>query len=191
MVDVDGVIIRHPAGQRWDARLVEDLGIDPLALQERFFRVHFDEVTAGRADLFDRLALVLPELGPVTGRELVDYWFSHDATLDAQLLADLADARAGGMQLHLATVQDPNRARYLWTELKLAEHFHAMHYSADVGYGKTDPGFYRVVESRTQLPAGGHCLIDDSLANVEAARSQGWQAHLWTTDSRLADVLQP
>lgn len=191
MVDVDGVVIRRTGSQRWDARLAEDLGIDPAALQKQFFGVHFAEVAAGRADLFDRLALVLPELGPVSGRELVDYWFSHDATLDTQLLADLADAKASGVQLHLATVQEPNRARYLWTELNLAEHFDAMHYSADVGYAKTDPGFYRVVESRTQLPAGEHCLIDDSEANVEAARSEGWQAHLWTTDSRLADVLRP
>jgi putative hydrolase of the HAD superfamily len=189
MVDVDGVVVRRPDGRRWDADLRADLGIDPDELQEAFFGAHFGDVLAGRADLFERLDQVLPRLGPVTSRELVDYWFAHDATLDDALLDDLATARAGGLDAHLATVQEHHRARFLWESLRLREHFTAMHYAADVGHRKGAPEFYRVVASRTGLRPEEHCLLDDDPGNVDTARRAGWHAELWAPGSRLADVL--
>ncbi|NED96779.1 HAD-IA family hydrolase [Phytoactinopolyspora alkaliphila] len=189
MVDVDGVLVHRPDGRPWHADLATDLGIDPALLQAAFFRVHFDEVVTGRAELFDRLDAVLPQLGNVSSRELVDYWFRQDAILDYQLLTDLAEARARGLELHLATVQEHHRARYLWETLGLVDHFAAMHYAADVGALKSEAAFYRVVESRTRLQPAEHCLIDDSAQNVEVARSQGWQAFWWKPASRLADAL--
>ncbi|HEY1711524.1 MAG TPA: HAD-IA family hydrolase [Solirubrobacteraceae bacterium] len=55
---------------------------------------------------------------------------------------------------------------------------------------KSDPAFYSRVERRTGLAPGAHCLIDDRIENVEAARDAGWQAFLWTASSRLRDVLR-
>ncbi|MEU2201843.1 HAD-IA family hydrolase [Isoptericola sp. NPDC019482] len=189
MVDVDGVLVRRPDGRRWDADLHADLGIDPAGLQDLFFHAHFDDVLAGRADLFERLDLVLPALGPVTSRELVDYWFTHDATLDTELLDDLATLRSRGTDLQLATVQEHHRARYLWHDLALRDRFTAIHYAADVGHRKGDTGFYRVVVSRTGLEPSEHCLVDDRLGNVETARAAGWRAVLWTPGLRIADAL--
>lgn len=188
MVDVDGVLVRRPDGRRWDADLHADLGVEPRLLQTEFFAVHFGDVIAGRADLYERLDLVLPP-GGATSHELVDYWFSHDATLDDDLLADLAAVRARGLDLHLATVQEHHRARYLWETLRLRERFTAMHYAADVGHRKGDPAFYDVVGSRTGLRPGEHCLIDDDAANVRTARDAGWHAVHWSPGDRLADVL--
>src|ERR1700680_3013987 len=170
MVDVDGVVARHPDGRSWHSDLHADLGIDPDELGRRFFRIHFDDVIAGRADLFDRLDAVLPRLGSVSSRELADYWFEHDASLDEVLLADLADARRDGLVVHLATVQEHHRARFLWESLGLCDHFDAMHYAAEVGACKSEAAFYRVIESRTTLGPAQHCLIDDSRENVQAAR---------------------
>ncbi|MFD6134688.1 HAD-IA family hydrolase [Isoptericola sp. NPDC060257] len=189
MIDVDGVLVRRPDGRRWDADLHADLGIDPGDLQDLFFHVHFDDVLAGRADLVERLDLVLHELGPVTSRELVDYWFAHDATLDVELLDDLAALRSRGTDLQLATVQEHHRAHYLWHDLALRDRFTAIHYAADVGHRKGDTEFYRVVESRTGLEPSAHCLVDDRLANVETARAAGWRAVHWRPGRRLADTL--
>jgi putative hydrolase of the HAD superfamily len=189
MVDVDGVVVRRPDGRGWDANLEADLGIRTADLDRVFFRVHFDDVVAGRADLFERLDAVLPRLGPVTAHELVDYWFAHDATLDQQLLADLGAARVKGFDAHLATVQEHHRARYLWQTLGLRERFSAIHYAADVGFRKTEAGFYAVVQSRTGLPPDQLCLVDDSPENVEAARAAGWAAFCWSPSATLGDVL--
>ena len=188
MVDVDGVLITHPPGRGWDSDLLPDLAIDPVLLHERFFRAHFDEIVLGRADLFERLEMVLPSLGGVATADLVEYWFAHDAHLDRTLLADLDALAAQGFAVHLATVQEHHRARYLWDDLGLREHFSAMHYAADIGYRKTDLQFYRTVERRTGLSPQQCCLIDDSKQNIETAHSAGWQGVLWTRGSRLADL---
>jgi putative hydrolase of the HAD superfamily len=188
MVDVDGVIVTHPDDGTWHSGLLADLGIDPVMLNDRFFRVHFDDVVLGRADLFERLDLILPSLGRVSAAELVDYWFAHDAHLDHELLAELDQLRKRGVTLHLATVQEHHRARYLWETLRLRDHFDAMHYAAEIGYRKTEPEFYRVIGQRTGLHAAAHCLIDDSAHNVMVARDAGWQALVWMPGMRLADA---
>jgi putative hydrolase of the HAD superfamily len=189
MVDVDGVVVRRPEGGGWDANLEADLGVRREDLDRLFFRVHFNDVLAGRADLFERLDAVLPRLGSVTARELVDYWFAHDASLDQRLLADLDAAQVEGFDAHLATVQEHHRARYLWQTLELRKRFSAIHYAADVGFRKTEAGFYAVVQSRTGLPPDQLCLVDDSPRNVEVARAAGWAAFCWTPSATLDDVL--
>jgi putative hydrolase of the HAD superfamily len=189
MVDVDGVVVIRPDGRSWAADLEADLGVGHEDLQRAFFRAHFEEVVRGRAGLRERLALALAEIAPAVPPEaLIAYWFAKDAHLDHALLADLGRLRAAGQPMHLATVQEHLRAAYLWDTLKLRDRFDAMHYAADLGFTKVEPGFYRAVEARTGHAAADLLLIDDSAHCVEAARAAGWRAHLWTPASRLADV---
>lgn len=190
MVDVDGVVIRHPAGLRWDHHMRADLGLDPEVLQQRFFAIHFQDIVSGRADLHDRLGPVLADIAPqLTSQALADYWFAQDAHLDQSLLNDLAALRADGVPMHLATVQEHHRARYLWDILGLKDRFEAIHYAADYGVGKPDPAFFRAVEARTGLTAGDLLLLDDSRRNVEAAQACGWSAVLWDGTQTLAEAL--
>jgi len=190
MVDVDGVLLTQPPGASWADRLHADLGLDPRVLGEAFFKPHWDDVAMGRADLHARLAPVLAQVAPhLTSQALAAYWFAHDANRDEALLADLAQARAGGLALHLATVQEHHRARYLWETLGFGERFDAMHHSAGLGVGKPDPAFFSAVGRRTGLAAHEMRLIDDRLENVEAARAAGWSGFHWTRGARLAQAL--
>ena len=190
MVDVDGVLLTSPGGRPWSWSLQADLGLDPQLLQARFFAPHWRDVMFGRADLHERLAPVLAEIAPhLTSHALAEYWFARDANLDHGLLADLARRRDGGLALHLATVQEHHRARYLWETLGFRERFDAIHYSADYGCGKPDPAFYQAVAARTGLAAGDLLLIDDRADNVDAARACGWGAVLWDGRRRLDDLL--
>ena len=190
MVDVDGVVVRDPGGRLWNHNALADIGLDPGLFHERFFKVHWPEVVMGRADLHERLGPVLSEIAPhLTSQAVADYWFTHDGELDHLLLEDLAGMRASGLKLHLATVQEHYRARWLWDQLGLSRHFDAMHYAADYGVGKPDPAFYRAVEARTGYAGSELLLIDDSLRNVEAALACGWQAVFWDGSRRLSAVL--
>jgi putative hydrolase of the HAD superfamily len=190
MVDVDGVVVVRPGGRRWDADLTADLGLDSEQLQDAFFGRHWGDVLFGRADLHERLAPVLAEIAPhLTSKALVDYWFAQDSHLDGVLLEDLAAVRRAGAELHLATLQEHHRARYLWEDLDLKSRFDAMHYAAELGCGKPDPAFFRVIEARTGRAPAELLLIDDSVKNVEGARACGWDAVLWDGSRRLADVL--
>lgn len=189
MVDVDGVlIVPRPGG--WAADLEADFGLPAMTLQAHFFNPHWDDIANGRARLHDRLAPVLAEHAPqLTSTALAAYWFAKDAQLDETLLAELATLRAAGVQLHLATVQEHERAAYLWETLGLRDRFDAIHYSADLGCGKPDPAFFAAVEARIGFGPADLALIDDKTSNVEAARAAGWGGILWDGTRRLADVL--
>lgn len=190
MIDVDGVIVAHPDPKGWSANLERDLGLKVEALQEKFFALHFGDIIHGRAALRERLGPVLEQIAPhLTCDQLCAYWFENDSHLDHDLLDQLAALRARGVELHLATVQEHERATYLWETMALKERFDAIHYAADLGHAKPSPEFYAVIEARTGLAPADIFFIDDKAPNVEAARARGWKAALWTGEQRLADLL--
>ncbi len=190
MVDVDGVLIVHPDEGGWSANLERDLGIASSTLHAAFFQPHWDDVVHGRAPLRERLALVLRSLSPrVTCDELIDYWFSNDAHVNEALLAELRSIRAQGVQVHLATVQEHERARYLWEELDFQSDFDGLHYAAALGSSKPAAPFYKSIEARTGLQPSDLFLIDDKIENVEGAINSGWAAALWTGQDSLQDLL--
>jgi FMN phosphatase YigB (HAD superfamily) len=45
------------------------------------------------------------------------------------------------------------------------------------------------VEKRVGLTPEDMFLIDDSVANVDAALEVGWRAALWTSSARLTDLI--
>jgi len=189
MVDVDGVLIRSPPGG-WSRDLQADLGLPQHVLETEFFDIHWAEIAVGRASLPARLGPVLERCAPhLTARGLMDYWFRRDAEVDSTFLGQLEPLRASGVALHLATNQEHERAAFLWKTLGLQDHFAAMHYSADVGWAKPDPGFFTTVVARTALAPADLTLVDDRLENVAAARQAGWGGLHWDGTRGLADLL--
>ena len=190
MVDVDGVIVVHPDPAGWSTNLKRDLGLAIELLQEKFFAPNFHDIVHGRAALRERLAPVLADIAPhLTCDQLCAYWFENDSHLDHGLLEQLAAIRAQGVRLHLATVQEHERAAYLWDAMRLKDRFDAMHYAADLGAKKPHPDFYAEIGRRTALAPHEMRLIDDRLENVEAAIAAGWSGFHWTPGSRLAEAL--
>jgi putative hydrolase of the HAD superfamily len=190
MVDVDGVVVVHPDPRGWSANLEADLGLKVELLQSAFFAAHFGDIIMGRAGLHERLAPVLAEIAPhLSSETLAAYWFENDSHLDHDLLDQLAGLREGGLELHLATVQEHQRAGYLWTTMGLKARFDAIHYAADLGCAKPDPAFFEKVEARTGFAPEEMFFIDDKLSNVEAAKARGWHAALWTGKQKLAELM--
>lgn len=159
-------------------------------LQRAFFGPHWNDVILGRASLRDRLAPVLHDIAPhVTCDALIRYWFTHDTHINEALLAEVALVRSGGISVHLATVQDHERAGYLWNDLDFRSRFDGMHYAADLGCSKPAPGFYKGIEARTGFRPDDLFFIDDKIANVEAAIASGWAASLWTGNDTLQSLI--
>lgn len=55
--------------------------------------------------------------------------------------------------------------------------------SASMNVVKPNPATYFRVEEVTELAADEIAFIDDRPRNVDGARAQGWQAHLWVDDA--------
>lgn len=190
MIDVDGVIVVHPHPNGWSANLERDLGLSASQLDEEFFKPHFGDIIRGRAKLHDRLGLVLAEIAPnISSTALARYWFEQDSFLNHDLLNQLAEIRQRGIELHLATVQEHERADYLWRTLGFRDRFDAMHYAADLGCVKPSSDFYAAIEERSGFQAKDLFFIDDKIENVEAALLRGWNAAVWNGSQRLVDLL--
>ena len=180
VLDLDGVVVLgHPEKGSWDKDIERDLGIERHRLG-LFFKVHFPRVVLGRADLFETLERVWPELGYAGDyRAFVEYWFAMDSRLDTDVLAQVASWRGEGRPAYLATVQEHHRARHVWDELGLSGHFDGILYSASMGVKKPDREFFERATERLPVRAADEILfMDDTPANVEAARSVGWHAFL-------------
>ncbi len=187
MVDVDGVIVRHPHPEGWAANLERDLGLSKKALQEGFFRRHWGDVVHGRASLRDRLEASLAVIAPhLSAETLISYWFANDAFIDKDLYEQLSHLRSVGVEMHLATVQEHERAAYTWDVMALKSLFSAIHYAAEIGICKPHHEFYKEISRR--VSAERIFFIDDSAPNVKAARDCGWRAELWEPGASLADL---
>lgn len=190
MVDVDGVLIVHPHASGWSVNLEQDLGIEPTVLQEMFFKPHWDDVVRGRAALRERLIPALAEIAPsVTCDRLIEYWFNNDAHLDHRLLGEIEVLRRQGMEVYLATVQEHERANFLWEQLDLKSKVDGMHYAAALACVKPEAGFYRSIERETGLVPKEIFFVDDKEENVASARDCGWTAALWTGEAKLQSLM--
>lgn len=186
LLDLDGVVVQGFHGdparrRRWDETLQADLGIDPDALTERFFKgVFAREVITGKTALVTALSEVLPTLGyRDTPFRLIDYWLTRDGALDHELLETVTQLRAAGTPTFLATNQEHLRAFHLWTSLGLKTHFDDMLHSARLGAAKPMTGFFEAAAALLPPGDGPPLFFDDSATNVEAARRFGWEAVLY------------
>ena len=190
MLDVDGVLIRgRPEdGQPWSTTLATDLGIDPDRLQRAFFRPFWAQIVTGKRGLTETLTDCLPRIGAkITAEAFIAYWFARDARLDTGVLEDIAYLRAKGLRVVLCTNQDHLRAAYLMQDLGLCARVDGMIYSAALGARKPESAFFTAARAQTGLPPETLLLIDDTRANITAARKAGWRARLWQGDKRLRD----
>lgn len=193
MLDVDGVVVngRPGDGASWASDIAGDLGVDPARLQAVFFAPHWNDIVTGRKALEAVLDACLPDLAPgLSAQAFMDYWFSRDAALDEALLADCATLRAKGIRVWLATNQEHLRARYLMETLGLRDHVEGMIYSAQIGTRKPERTFFDAAARLSGTAAQEILLVDDTPANVEAARKAGWRAAHWMPGARLTDLLE-
>ena len=184
--DVDGVLV-HP--WRFRSLLEREYGVTP-AMTLPFFKGSFGACVEGRTDLLEALPPFLAEWGWRGSAEaFVDLWFTTENAPVDEVLDVVRAIRAGGLPCFAASTQERRRARYLTADMGFGDLFDGLFFSCDLGVAKPHQDFYSRV-ARALGHSGDELLFFDDLeANVEAARTAGWAAELFTTVERLrADV---
>lgn len=188
MVDVDGVVVdgRPSDGEGWDSSLEEDLGLASSDLHKALFEPYWDAIVTGKLCLEERLESVLADIAPKLSRHrLLSYWFENDARLNLGLLSDLARHRRRGVKVFLASNQEHLRANFLMKSLGLEHYCDGIFYSAALSCRKPSLDFYKKITELSGFLPEELLLIDDTKANVQAARESGWNAIHWTKSSDL------
>ena len=116
--------------------------------------------------------------------------------VDPAMVGAVRSLRARGLACCLATNQNPHRAAYMSTELGYAQLFDRELYSCHLGAAKPDPEYFRAACRVLSLAPSEILFVDDSACNVEAARSVGLHAALFTAERKtsaraLRAILEP
>ncbi len=179
LFDGDGVVL---TGGVFTRALAERPDIDVSALQP-FFRNEFVACLEASARIEDALPPYLDACGWSDGVEaFLHFWFEAERAVDAELLDLICRYRANGVQCHLASNQERRRAAYLTEEMGLGRRFERLFFSCELGVRKPARAYFdAIAQALAPLQCCSMLLWDDAVTNVEAARSTGMQAELYTT----------
>lgn len=186
LFDVDGVLVHgyhaKPEKQvRWDETLLADLGVDPMRFRTEFIHeIFIKKVIIGQMSLLEALDRTLPRLGyRGPSMAFVGYWLSHDSNVNQPLLDMVAQLKAAGTPLYVATNQEHMRAQWLWQQLKFGELFDDMFHSARIGHIKPARPYFDWVDNRIGRQAEPPLFFDDREEVVSAANAHGWEAVIY------------
>ncbi|MEM8802506.1 MAG: HAD-IA family hydrolase [Pseudomonadota bacterium] len=183
--DFDGVLNRNVVDGRfiWADRLEADLGIDQQAFSDFIFRSgRIRSIVRGDLDLHQTVADWLVDTGhQCSADEVLAYWFEKDALPDPEILSLL---QAVPCRHVIGTNNEALRASYIETEMGFARHVERVFSSGRMGVAKPERAFFEAITAWSGVPVTETLLIDDSAANVPAARALGWQAFHFTDESR-------
>jgi putative hydrolase of the HAD superfamily len=105
------------------------------------------------------------------------------------VLSTVKRYRDRGLSVFLATNQEHLRADYLMRQVGLGAHVDGIIYSAALGHRKPSAEFFERAAAIAAAAPENIVLVDDTLANVEAARQAGWSAVHWTGNGSLDEAL--
>lgn len=166
LFDADGVLQHPRAG--WIDRLAAGVGDrfpdDVFAAEQ--------EALTGERWFSDVLAQLLEERGVEADvDDLLRLW--EDVDVDADAWAVVDDVRRRGVVTALATNQHDHRMRFMRHDLAYDGATDRAYYSCEIGARKPDPAFFHHVLDDLRLGADEAVFVDDSAANVDAARALG------------------
>lgn len=189
--DIDGVLVHgyhhNPERtRRWDATLLDDLGVEPTRFTQEFiFDIFVKKVVNGQMSVIEALERHLPALG-YKGSPMVflDYWLNKDSVLNSELLEAIKRLKArSDIRLYIATNQEHVRASWLWSRCGLSDIFDDMFHSARVGMRKPEPAYFDFIHRRIGPQQQPPLFFDDTPKVVDGARTQGWEAVLFDTNA--------
>jgi putative hydrolase of the HAD superfamily len=185
--DFDGVLNRNFVDGRfvWLDGIEHDLGIHKTRFQDAVFGSGMiQDVMRGALDLRDVVAdWLASERHSLSPDAFLDYWFTHDARADTQVLGWLAGTPTRHV---IGTNNEARRAAYIETQMGFSDMVEHIFASGRMGLAKPDPKFFAKIEAWSGVAPCRILMIDDTLANIEACQRLGWSGFHFTEHTRHA-----
>ncbi len=174
--DADGVVI-EPWG--FARALQSEYDISPDVTKE-FFAGPFKQCLSGHADLFESVAPYLDRWHwPDTAQAFIDLWMESDDRPNTEVLSRIQELRSRGAKCYIASNQEKTRAEYIRVRMGFESMFERLFFSCELGCTKPDRQFFDGITTEIGLEPNNIHFWDDSGPYVHAARSAGWNAHVY------------
>jgi putative hydrolase of the HAD superfamily len=168
-------------------------GVSAFQLQSTFFEQAWPDIMVGHLNIEAPLEVALTSLGwPCSVEEFLADWFEADFVLNVEVVEAALGWTSAGAKLVVVTNQEHRRAAYLLERFSALLPVSTLAYSAAIGHEKRTNEFLTAADTMfgtTEVPASV-VLVDDTLANIEGARSHGWHAVHFTEQSGWRDEIE-
>jgi putative hydrolase of the HAD superfamily len=182
LFDADGVVQRPTADRQAQWRALLGSADDAVGKFKSDIFAAERPCHDGRGDFLPALRQVLVKWNCVGSVDAaLRAWTAIE--VDRPIRDLIAEVRASGVPCHLASNQEPYRARHMSDVLDYRSVFDRLFYSCELGCSKPDPDYFRVVLGALEVPPQNVLFIDDMEANVEAARGVGIRAEVFAPAS--------
>ena len=143
----------------------------------------------GQADFVSALSQLMTDWEcPGTIDDALAVWTMIEP--DAAVAAVVRNLRRAGVHCHLATNQEPFRARFMSATLGYAELFDREFYSCRMGMSKPSVDYFRTIMAELGVDASQVLFIDDHQVNVSAARDMGIHAVVFAPGTGSAALVE-
>lgn len=187
--DVDGVLINSKDAfgkYLWYKNIEKDLGLS-LNQVDQFFSSDWSLVLKGLVDTRQYFKTIFTKLNIALSVDaFIEYWLAHDLSINTDLIATIESIN--GVRRYMGTNQDSYRAKVL--QRTFAQYFDGMFASYYIGFIKTEPGFFKYIESNLNVQAKDIVFIDDSWSHIQTAMQFGWICHHYQNIEACKDFIQ-
>lgn len=164
----------------WAETFEKDFGLPAHILQELFqgpFLIALQRTT--RLERFIAPFLEKYQLN-VSVDEFLEYWLARDMRVNNEIWQWIKEEKSKGHVFHIASNQPHIRMDYLLAHLpEWHQVFDFVFTSARLGVAKSDPAFFIYAKNYLKVPFSEMCLIDDSIENIDVAKSLGMNGVLF------------
>jgi putative hydrolase of the HAD superfamily len=180
LFDADGVVQSVPGG--WYAALEPYLGDRAREFLHDTWRRELPFLAGEGGDYLPFLAQSLAAYEIDAPADVVyrDVW--HRVEVADESVALVESLRRAGYGVHLGTNQERERGEHMREALGYDELFDVSCYSHALGVAKPDPRFFTEAARLIDAAPADVLFVDDTVANVEAARLTGMAAVRWCLD---------
>jgi putative hydrolase of the HAD superfamily len=173
-----------------DKRCLEDIAdVEPARFWEAYWALRGRYDAGWPADDYwtavgERTGFGRDKIRALTERDLTS-WTNADETM-VKLVGELAtEGHTLGL---LSNIVEDLVPIFEVRHKGWLSHFSALTYSCDIGVAKPDRRAYEIAASRLGVPPAGCLFIDDSEANVMAAREVGMRAEVFRSAEQVREL---